>query len=133
MEQFQSAFPEMSSNDPYQSYNTGFMTAMLELGAFLGCFLMPGLADTISRKWAITIVVMVFCLGSIVQTVAKTYITLVWGRLIGGVGVGTLAMGAPLYISEIAPPHLRGTLLVLEAVSIVTGVCSAYWITYGTR
>ncbi|KAI9651915.1 MAG: hypothetical protein M1831_007495 [Alyxoria varia] len=132
MEQFQAAFPEMSIDDPYQSYNTGLMTAMLEFGAFLGCFLMPSLADTISRKWAITVVVVVFCLGSIIQTAAKSYMTLVFGRLIGGVGVGTLAMGAPLYISEIAPPHLRGTLLVLEAVSIVTGVCSAYWISYGT-
>ncbi|KPM45549.1 hypothetical protein AK830_g894 [Neonectria ditissima] len=30
--------------------------------------------------------------------------------------------GAPLYISEISPPNLRGTLLVLESISIVSGV-----------
>lgn len=41
--------------------------------------------------------------------------------------------GAPLYISEIAPPNLRGTLLVLESISIVTGVVVAFWITYATR
>lgn len=41
--------------------------------------------------------------------------------------------GAPLYISEIAPPNLRGTLLVLESISIVSGVVIAFWITYGTR
>lgn len=41
--------------------------------------------------------------------------------------------GAPLYISEISPPNLRGTLLVLESVSIVLGVVVAFWITYGTR
>lgn len=41
--------------------------------------------------------------------------------------------GAPLYISEIAPPNLRGTLLVLESISIVTGVVIAFWITFGTR
>ncbi|KUL88240.1 hypothetical protein ZTR_04932 [Talaromyces verruculosus] len=40
---------------------------------------------------------------------------------------------APLYISEIAPPNLRGILLVLESVSIVSGVVIAYWITYATR
>lgn len=37
------------------------------------------------------------------------------------------------YISEIAPPNLRGSLLVLEAISIVIGAIIAYWITYGTR
>lgn len=38
-----------------------------------------------------------------------------------------------MYISEIAPPNLRGTLLVLESISIVGGVVVAFFITYGTR
>lgn len=37
------------------------------------------------------------------------------------------------YISEVAPPNLRGSLLVLEQIAIVIGAISAYWITYGTR
>jgi hypothetical protein len=41
--------------------------------------------------------------------------------------------GAPIYISEISPPNLRGTLLVLESIPIVTGVVVSFWITYGTR
>lgn len=44
-----------------------------------------------------------------------------------------IAHGAPLYISEISPPHLRGSLLVLESVSVVTGIVTAFWITFGTR
>ncbi|PWY91695.1 sugar transporter [Aspergillus sclerotioniger CBS 115572] len=55
------------------------------------------------------------------------------GRFIGGIGVGTLAMGAPLYISEISPPTWRGAFLVLEAISIVIGGIVSYWITYGAR
>lgn len=41
--------------------------------------------------------------------------------------------GAPLYISEISPPNLRGTLLVLESISITSGVVIAFFITYGSR
>lgn len=41
--------------------------------------------------------------------------------------------GAPIYICEIAPPNLRGTLLVLESISIVSGIIISFWITYGTR
>ena len=44
-----------------------------------------------------------FCVGAIIQTGAQNYGMLVAGRTMGGIGVGTLAMGAPLYISEIAP------------------------------
>ena len=42
-------------------------------------------------------------------------------------------MVAPLYISEISPPEIRGTLLVLQELSIVTGIAIAFYITYGTR
>lgn len=44
-----------------------------------------------------------------------------------------LSMVAPLYISEISPPEIRGALLVLEELSIVAGIIVAFWITYGTR
>lgn len=109
------------------------MTGMLEFGAFIGCIFFPVLADRYSRKVGLAVATAFFCVGAIIQTASHNYGTLVAGRTIGGVGVGTLAMGAPLYISEVAPPNLRGSLLVLEAISIVVGAIIAYWITYGTR
>ncbi|KPM41999.1 hypothetical protein AK830_g4587 [Neonectria ditissima] len=128
MEQFHDVFPEAKSG-----FGKGFMTGMLEFGAFLGCFFMPWLADKISRKRALAVVVVIFNIGAILQTAAVNYEMLVLGRTIGGIGVGTLAMGAPLYIAEISPPNLRGTLLVLESISIVLGVVISFWITYATR
>ncbi|KAH7009926.1 general substrate transporter [Ilyonectria destructans] len=133
MEQFHEYFPETAPGHPGYGFNVGFMTGMLELGAFVGCLFLPYLADRISRKWSLTVATGFFCVGAVIQTAANNYAALVAGRTIGGVGVGTLAMGAPLYISEIAPPNLRGSLLVLEAISIVIGAIIAYWITYGTR
>ena len=47
--------------------------------------------------------------------------------------MGTLAMGAPLYISEISPPEMRGSLLTLEELFIVIGAIISYWVTYGTK
>ncbi|KAK2593522.1 hypothetical protein QQS21_008788 [Conoideocrella luteorostrata] len=128
MPQFLDVFPEVE-----KAFWKGCMTGMLELGACIGCLFMPWLADKISRKRAIAVVVVIFNIGAILQTAAVSYEMLVAGRTIGGIGVGTLAMGAPIYISEIAPPNLRGTLLALEAVSIVLGAVTALWITYGTR
>lgn len=42
-------------------------------------------------------------------------------------------MVVPLYISEISPPEIRGTLLVFEELSIVIGIVISFWITYGTQ
>ncbi|KAE8142399.1 general substrate transporter [Aspergillus pseudotamarii] len=128
MEPFHQAFPKAET-----SFGKGLMTGMLLLGAFIGCIFMSYLSDRISRKWAITAMVVAFDIGAILQTAAVNYDMLVAGRFIGGIGVGTLAMGAPLYISEISPPNMRGTLLVLESISISLGVVIAYWITFGTR
>ncbi|KAF5586786.1 quinate transport [Fusarium pseudocircinatum] len=128
MPQFHDVFPRAASG-----FGKGFMTGMLEFGAFLGCFFMPWMADKISRKKALAVVVVVFNIGAILQTAAVNYEMLVLGRTVGGIGVGTLALGAPLYISEISPPNLRGTLLVLESISICAGVVVSFYITYGTR
>lgn len=44
-----------------------------------------------------------------------------------------LSAVVPLYISEISPAEIRGTLLVFQQLSIVFGIIVAYWITFGTR
>ncbi|RFU34881.1 hypothetical protein B7463_g1468, partial [Scytalidium lignicola] len=132
MPRFHNQFPETAPGARNSGFHTGFMTGMLELGAFFGCLFFPKLADIISRKKAIVVAVGFFFVGSIIQTASSNYGTLVAGRTIGGIGVGTLAMGAPLYISEIAPPNIRGNLLVLEQFSIVIGNIVSYWIAYGT-
>jgi MFS family permease len=106
---------------------------MIELGAFLGALNQGWIADKYSRKYSIVIAVLVFTLGSALQTGAVDYSMLVVARFIGGLGIGMLSMVAPLYISEISPPEIRGTLLTLEEFSIVTGIVIAFWITYGTR
>ena len=77
--------------------------------------------------------VLTFIVGSTLQTAAVNYPMLTVARLIGGIGIGILSAVAPLYISEISPPEIRGTLLVLEEFSIVAGIVIAFWITYGTR
>jgi MFS family permease len=87
MDQFHSTFPQTET-----AFGTGFMTGMLLLGAFVGCLFMPYLADKISRKFALTVVVVIFNIGAIIQTAAQSYGMLVAGRAIGGIGVGTLAM-----------------------------------------
>lgn len=84
---FHNAYPETKT-----AFGTGFMKGMLLLGAFFGCLFMPYLADKISRKWALTVVVVIFDIGAIIQTSAANYGMLVAGRAIGGIGVGTLAM-----------------------------------------
>lgn len=133
MPQFLEQFPQVSSTASGAGFLKGLMTAMIELGAFIGAMNQGWIADKISRKWSILLAGCIFIVGSIIQTSSVSFGMLVAARFIGGIGVGMLAMVAPLYISEIAPPEIRGTLLVLQELSIVTGIVIAFYITYATR
>lgn len=129
MPQFLERFPEVGDGGGFYK---GLMTAMIELGALIGALNQGWIADKLSRKYSIVVAVIIFIVGSILQTAAVDYAMLTFARFVGGVGVGMLSMVAPLYISEISPPEIRGTLLVLEELSIVTGIVIAFWTTYGT-
>ncbi|RHZ43371.1 sugar porter family MFS transporter [Aspergillus thermomutatus] len=133
MDQFLERFPEVSPNASGAGFWKGLMTAMIELGALLGALNQGWIADKISRRYSIVVAVIIFTIGSVLQTAAVDYAMLTVARFIGGLGIGMLSMVAPLYISEISPPECRGTLLVLEEFCIVLGIVIAYWITYGTR
>lgn len=72
--------------------------------------------------------IVVGVLGSLIQTVSQNYAALTAGRCIAGVGTGVLSSTAPMYISEVAPPNIRGALLVLEQFAIVLGIVVMYFI-----
>ena len=129
MPQFLDRFHEVADGGGFYK---GLMTAMIELGALIGALNQGWIADKLSRKYSIVVAVIIFIIGSILQTAAVDYAMLTFARFVGGIGVGMLSMVAPLYISEISPPEIRGTLLVLEELSIVTGIVIAFWTTYGT-
>lgn len=42
-------------------------------------------------------------------------------------------MLAPLYLAEISPPEVRGSLMALEQFSIVLGVVLGFWTGFLTR
>ncbi|KAF8317607.1 general substrate transporter [Clavulina sp. PMI_390] len=118
---------------PVTPFQQGALTAVLELGALIGALTCGTYGDTMSRRKAIRLACAIFCVGSSIQTIANTLNFLGWGRFIGGIGIGSLSMLSPLYMSEISPPEFRGSLLALEQLSIVFGVVLGFWLGFFTR
>ncbi|KAK6909254.1 hypothetical protein I203_103271 [Kwoniella mangroviensis CBS 8507] len=115
------------------SFNKGLMTAMLELGAFLGAILVGFVADKYSRKVSIGVGLAWFAVGSTIQTASFSVAQLIVGRTLGGIGIGMLSCTAPIYVSEVASPKVRGAFLVMEQFMIVIGIVLMFYIAYGTR
>lgn len=72
----------------------GLLTAILELGAWVGVLINGYSADKLGRKLSVVAACIVFCIGVIVQacTSGGTYGTILGGRFVTGLGVGSLSM-----------------------------------------
>ncbi|KAG7294011.1 hypothetical protein NEMBOFW57_004072 [Staphylotrichum longicolle] len=113
----------------------GWLTAILELGAWIGTLLSGFLAEVLSRKYAVLVACAVFIIGVIVQATAVSggHDAILGGRFVTGMGVGSLAMIIPIYNSEVAPPEVRGALVATQQLAICFGIMISFWIDYGTN
>ncbi len=51
-------------------------------------------------------------------------------RVIGGIGVGLASAVSPMYISEIAPAHIRGRLISFNQFAIIFGMLVVYFVNW---
>ncbi|GAQ04764.1 probable quinate permease [Aspergillus lentulus] len=103
------------------------------LAAWFGSLINGPIADRLGRKLSINIAVVIFVIGSAIQCGAVTIPMLFAGRAIAGLAVGQLTMVVPLYISEVSIAEIRGSLVVIQQLSITIGILVSYWINYGTN
>ncbi|EHY56481.1 hypothetical protein HRR83_002435 [Exophiala dermatitidis] len=113
----------------------GWLTSILELGAWFGTLYSGFLAELISRKYAILVNTSIFILGVIVQCTATStgHSGILGGRFVVGMGVGSLSMIVPMYVAECSPPELRGLLIGVQQFAIEFGIMVSFWIDYGTN
>lgn len=111
----------------------GLLTAILELGAWIGVLINGWLADAVGRRVTVVIACVVFTAGVIVQANLKDQAYILAGRFVTGIGVGAFSMLVPLYNAELAPPEVRGALVALQQLAITFGIMVSYWIGYGTN
>lgn len=130
------AFGDHMGNYVQDSTKKGWLTSILELGAWLGTLYSGFLAEVLSRKYSILFSTAVFILGVVIQCTAVTSSganSILAGRFITGMGVGSLSMIVPMYNAECAPPEIRGLLISLQQLSIEFGILVSFWIDYGTN
>lgn len=108
------------------SFEQGVVVSAVPIGAALGAVLASRMGDVYGRRRTIIGSAAVFVVGAVVCAAAPTAAVLVIARLVIGVGIGLASAIAPVYISEVAPPDIRGRLVSFFQLSVTIGILLAY-------
>ncbi|XP_034520451.1 solute carrier family 2, facilitated glucose transporter member 8 isoform X5 [Ailuropoda melanoleuca] len=100
--------------------------AIVTLGAAAGGVLGGWLVDRAGRKLSLLLCTVPFVVGFAVITAAQNVWMLLGGRLLTGLACGIASLVAPVYISEISYPGVRGLLGSCVQLMVVTGILLAY-------
>ena len=113
------------------SFDKELVTSLLLVGAVVGAFGSGRLSDLIGRRTVILITAVVFVIGVLGAAFSPTFWFLVVMRFVIGLAVGSASMAVPLYISEVAPPRVRGALVSFNQLALTFGILVAFLVDYG--
>jgi sugar porter (SP) family MFS transporter len=108
------------------SFESGLVVGAVPIGAVLGAGLAGRLSDAYGRRRLILLSAVVFVIGSLVCAAAPGTAVLVIARTVLGVAIGLASATAPVYISEVAPPEIRGRLVTFFQLAVTIGIVVAY-------
>lgn len=98
-----------------------WVTTSVLIGALIGAGFSGRLTDILGRKKIILAATIMFAGGALYTGLAPTIMSLILGRLLIGLAIGTASVLVPLYISEISPTRNRGALVSLNQFMIAFG------------
>ena len=108
------------------------VVSVVLVGAMSGAFAGGAIADIIGRRATLLWGGGIFVVGSILAPLSPNVWTLIAARALLGVAIGFTSVTAPVYVSELAPPRSRGTLIGLYQFALTLGIALAdltgYWL-----
>jgi SP family galactose:H+ symporter-like MFS transporter len=109
---------------------TELAVSIVLAGAACGAAIAGYFGDRFGRKPVLIADAALFAIFSVVTGLANGLALFLAARYLVGLAVGVASMITPLYIAEVAPPRIRGALVTLNQLAIVTGIVVAYYVDY---
>ncbi len=109
----------------------GWVISCVMIGGVTGVALSGFLSDKYGRKKLLMVSAVFFIISALGSAFAIDVTTLVLARILGGLGIGFASALSVTYISECAPPAIRGRLGSLYQLFTIFGICATFYINYG--
>ncbi|GMI88381.1 tonoplast monosaccharide transporter2 [Hibiscus trionum] len=109
----------------------GLIVAMSLIGATCITTCSGGISDMIGRRPMLIISSILYFLSGLVMVWSPNVYILLLARLLDGFGIGLAVTLVPVYISETAPPEIRGLLNTLPQFTGSIGMFLSYCMVFG--
>lgn len=110
---FLAQFPQMEPSNKSGAIQA-LVVAIYEIGCLLGSGLIIFVGDKLGRRKSVLIGTLIMLIGTALQATAFTLGHLIVGRIVTGFGNGMNTSSIPVWQSEMAPPKIRGFLVLFE-------------------
>ncbi|XP_076170471.1 facilitated trehalose transporter Tret1-like isoform X1 [Ptiloglossa arizonensis] len=87
-----------------------WMVSLFKFGMAFGCFISIFVVDLAGRKLAILATIFPTLCSWFLTLLGRSILTLYLARVVGGAASGIIFTAGSMYVTEIAPPHVRGAL-----------------------
>ena len=108
----------------------GWAVSSLTLTSTLAMLMAGPLSDRYGRRLVLKVAATMYGLSAVASALPPGFAVLVTARMIGGFGVGASLITAPMYIAEISPAKVRGTMVSFNQLNIVLGISVAFFTNY---
>jgi SP family arabinose:H+ symporter-like MFS transporter len=101
---------------------TGWAASSMLVGCMAGALIAGPMGDRFGRKISLLFSAVLFALSSLASAIPDSLSAFAMARFAGGLAIGSASMLSPLYIAEISPEKIRGSLISLYQLAIVIGI-----------
>lgn len=121
---------DVSTQFGLSEMSKGWYVGCALVGSIIGVAFAGMMSDFLGRKLTMLVASILFSVSAIGCCLCDCFSTLVVYRIIGGLGIGIVSIVSPIYISEVSPARIRGTMVTLYQLAITVGLLLAYLVNY---
>ena len=108
----------------------GIVISSLVFAAAVGALVGGKISDAIGRRTTIIVLAVMFLVGVLVAVLSPGFTLLVTGRVVLGLAVGGASTVVPVFLAELAPFEIRGSITGRNELAIVVGQFTAFVVNY---
>ncbi|KAF5963797.1 sugar transporter [Fusarium bulbicola] len=108
----------------------GVIVAIYEIGCFFGAVFSSIWGEKLGRRRSVFIGCVFLIIGAVLQAASYTRAMMIVGRIVAGIGMGTVNSTVPVMQAEFSPKSSRGIFVCAQLSTLNFGIFLIYWIDY---